>query len=75
MTGTLDADFRDQCLPEPIDDESVRDDGTIIARDPNEPRKIDYFIYLSRLMSVKASILRECVSLEVPLAFLLRLQD
>lgn len=60
-TGTYDTDFRDECLPEPIDDDDVRPDGSIVPCAPGLPRMIDYFIYLSRLMSVKASILRECV--------------
>lgn len=60
-TGTYDADFRDECLPEPIDDDEFRPDGSIALGELGKPRKIDYFIFLSRLMSVKASILRECV--------------
>jgi hypothetical protein len=67
-TGTYDSDFRDECLPEPIDDEDVHADGSVVPGDSGKPRKVDYFISLSRLMSVKASILRECVPPEPLLA-------
>lgn len=59
MTTTLDSDFDDLCLPDAVDDDDVLEDGTLKDRDPLEPRQIDYFIHLCKLMSVKASILRE----------------